>query len=134
MIWQFKMISFLQQKLEKWPWNTIMGKWVQHWMWNSLFHMHMCVHLVSTLKFNVGDHWQSDEDNCRPQQTTVFQQWFTFENAQSDILEIEVWDEDGGLNGKDNLMGKCQIQLYKSVSDKKCSFENGEVLLWYMCL
>lgn len=38
-------------------------------------------------------------------QTTVFQQWFTFENAQSHIL-IEVWDEDGGLNGKYDLMGK----------------------------
>lgn len=63
-----------------------------------------------------------------------FKQWFAFGNAQSDILKIEVWDEDSGLNGDDDLMGTCQIQLQKSISEETCSFENGEVSLIYVCM
>lgn len=62
-----------------------------------------------------------------------FKQWFTFKNAQSDMLKIEVWDKDSGLNGDDDLMGKCQIQLHKSVSEETCSFDSGEVSLIYVC-
>lgn len=46
-------------------------------------------------------------------QTAVFKQWFVFKKAQSNVLEIQVWDEDGGLNGKDDFMGKCLIRLQK---------------------
>lgn len=66
-------------------------------------------------------------------QYAEFKQWFTFKNVQSDRLKIEVWDEDSSLNGDDDLIGKCQIQLNKTVSEEACSFDNGEVSLIYVC-
>lgn len=68
------------------------------------------------------------------QKFAVFKQWFVFKKAQSDILKIEVWDKDRGLNGDDDFMGKCLIQLQKPISEEKCIFENGEVLVGYTCM
>lgn len=63
----------------------------------------------------------------------TFKYWIDFGNPQSDILDIEVWDQDGELTD-DDFMGKCRIPLKKSVSQETCVFDSGEVSLVYVCM
>lgn len=65
------------------------------------------------------------------QKYAAFKQWFAFKNSQSDILKIEVWDEENSLIG--DLMGECQIPLHKPVSEETCTFHNGQVSFIYVC-
>lgn len=68
------------------------------------------------------------------QKYAAFNEWFSFKNAQSDELDVEVWDRDTGLAGDDDLMGRCRVKLDKSVADETCRFDSGQVSFIYVCV
>lgn len=63
----------------------------------------------------------------------AFNEWFSFKRAQSDELDVEVWDRDGGLAREDHPVGRCRIKLNKAVSGDRCRFDGGQVSLIYVC-
>lgn len=59
-----------------------------------------------------------------------------FDPSSSDVLIIEVWDEDSGFRGDDDLIGTCTENLSQSATSKHfvCTVpEDGLVNLQYKC-